>query len=339
MTALKEFERLETVGLWRSGPEAQRREVGVSFGKATLVLSDSAGQALTHWSLAAVHRVNPGNLPALFSPDGTEAETIELADTDMIDAIEKVQRSIDRARPRPGRLRWLLLTASFATVGYLGLWWLPDALVNHATTVVPQVKRADIGQELQTRVIRLTGQPCAEPFGAVALSKLNARILPSGDHTLLVLRSGPETTRVLPGGTIAMGRKTIEDHDDPAVPAGYAIAAAASAASNDPLRQMLEATGTWSTVQLLTTGQIASETLDAYAEYLLLRSDPPASTAALLETFKTAEVSSRPYALAKDVTGETTLDLIEADPFYETQTTPLLSDGEWISLQGICETE
>jgi len=339
MTALKEFARLETVGLWRSGPEAQRREVGVSFGKATLVLSDASGQALTHWSLAAVHRINPGNLPALFSPDGTEAETIELDDTDMIEAIEKVQRSIDRARPRPGRLRWLLLTASFATVGYFGLWWLPDALVRHAVTVVPEVKRAAIGQELQSRIVRLTGQPCADPFGAVALSKLTERVLPSGDHTIVVLRSGPEDTRNLPGGTILMGRKVIEDHDDPAVPAGFAISASASATEHDPLRQLLEATGTWSAVQLLTTGQIAPETLDAYAEYLVLRPDPVAETSGLLQAFRDANVPTRPYALAQDVTGETTLDLIEADPFYDTQTPPLLSDGEWISLQGICETE
>ncbi|MEM1303135.1 MAG: hypothetical protein AAGH17_11155, partial [Pseudomonadota bacterium] len=106
-----------------------------------------------------------------------------------------------------------------------------------------------------------------------------------------------------------------------------------------PLRQMLEVTGTWSAVQLLTTGQIAPEILDAYAEYLLVNPDPPASRAALFKAFQTANVSTRPYALAQDVTGETTLDLIEADPFYNTQTPPLLSDGEWISLQGICQTE
>ena len=49
MTALTEFQRLECTGLWREAPEAQKREVIVSFGDATLVLSEARSQrALTH---------------------------------------------------------------------------------------------------------------------------------------------------------------------------------------------------------------------------------------------------------------------------------------------------
>ena len=44
MTALKEYARLESTGLWRPDPEAQRREVAISFGDATLVIADSAGR-------------------------------------------------------------------------------------------------------------------------------------------------------------------------------------------------------------------------------------------------------------------------------------------------------
>ena len=40
MTAIKEFERLESLGLWRDLKDSQRREVVVSFGESTLVLSD-----------------------------------------------------------------------------------------------------------------------------------------------------------------------------------------------------------------------------------------------------------------------------------------------------------
>lgn len=54
MTALKEYERLESGGLWRMTPQDQRRDVIVSFGDATLVISDSANRALSHWSLAVL---------------------------------------------------------------------------------------------------------------------------------------------------------------------------------------------------------------------------------------------------------------------------------------------
>ncbi|MEM6897041.1 MAG: hypothetical protein AAF576_06645 [Pseudomonadota bacterium] len=102
MTALKDYARLETTGLWRAQAEAQRREVGVSFGDATLVISDANGRPLTHWSLAAVTRQNPGAMPALFAPDSAEVETLELEDDDMIRAIEQVQKVIAKRGPSPG---------------------------------------------------------------------------------------------------------------------------------------------------------------------------------------------------------------------------------------------
>jgi len=40
MTALSKYDRLEATGLWRADPEAQRREVIVSIGNATLVIAD-----------------------------------------------------------------------------------------------------------------------------------------------------------------------------------------------------------------------------------------------------------------------------------------------------------
>ena len=105
MTALNEFARLETTGLWRPEAEAQRREVVVSLGETTLIIMDGAGRPLAHWSLPAIQRLNPGHRPADYSPEPQGGETLELADDTVIDAIEKVRRSIDRRRPHPGRLR------------------------------------------------------------------------------------------------------------------------------------------------------------------------------------------------------------------------------------------
>ena len=60
MTALPEYQRLECSGLWRDGPGAQRREVIVAFGDATLVIADArSDRALAHWSLPAVLRLQP----------------------------------------------------------------------------------------------------------------------------------------------------------------------------------------------------------------------------------------------------------------------------------------
>ena len=102
MTALTEFARLESGGLWRAAPNDQRREVTVSLGNATLVISDSAERPLAHWSLPAIERMNVGERPALFTPASDGTETLEISDDLMIDAMEKIRKTVNRRRYRPG---------------------------------------------------------------------------------------------------------------------------------------------------------------------------------------------------------------------------------------------
>ena len=150
MTALQKYQRIEATGLWRSTPQAQRREVIVSIGDATLVITDTKEQPLTHWSLAAVERANPGMLPATYHPDGDPDETLELGEdeAEMIGAIEELRQAINRGRPKPGRLRLTILGGVVACVAVFSVLWLPGAMRNHAVQVVPQAKRLDLGERL-----------------------------------------------------------------------------------------------------------------------------------------------------------------------------------------------
>ena len=103
MTALKEYQRLEATGLWRETVEAQRREVVVSIGDATLVISDLQDRPLTHWSLAAIERHNPGENPAIFNPDGDPHETLELgADAELAGELVHLLFHLDVAEAVPG---------------------------------------------------------------------------------------------------------------------------------------------------------------------------------------------------------------------------------------------
>jgi len=178
MTALSEYQRLEATGLWRASPEAQRSEVIVSLGDATLVVSDMAERPLAHWSLPAIIRANPGERPAIYHPDGDPAETLELADSEaeMIAAIEKLRTAIARARPRPGRLRRMIALGITLTVVAGAVFWLPDQLRRHALAVVPPVKRAEIGENLFNQMRGVTGAPCFEPGGVAALDRLAERL-------------------------------------------------------------------------------------------------------------------------------------------------------------------
>jgi len=333
MTALTEFQRLESPAVWRASPEDQRRDVIVSVGDATLVIYDKADRPLAHWSLPAVIRQNAGTRPAVFAPGADAPEELEVADETMIDAIEKVRKTIERRRPREGRLRFFLLGGGLAAVLALGVFWLPDTLVHHAAAVVPEAKRADLGLRLLSNIRRVAGRPCNTSDGRIALDRLYTRLLPDRTGRLVVLSSGIPKTGHLAGGLILVNRTLLEDHEAPDVVAGYILAEALRADSEDPIKTMLTATGPTTAIRLLTTGDIPEETLADYAAQLMIEPASEPDRDALLDRFRTAQVASTPYAFARDISGETTLALIEADPGGAA---PVLPDSDWVSLQGIC---
>ncbi len=337
MTALNQYEKLESTGLWRADADAQRREVTVSFGDATLIILDSAGRPLTHWSLPAVTRMNIGERPALFSPDEIGSETLEIGDDLMIDAIETVRKTVARRRPKPGRLRGLGISITVAAVAAAAVFWLPSALRQHTMTAVTPATRASIGATLLGHVQRLSGSVCNNPRGAQALRHLAQRALGTDSRTrVLIVPDAVPTTLAIPGDIILLNRSLVEDYEDPAVPAGFLIAADIARTEVDPMKALLEKTGIRATFNLLTTGDMTSETLQRYAETIVGRPASSVDTETLLSRFEDVEISARPFAYALDVTGESTLDLIEADPIQPAEAPLILSDGDWIALQGIC---
>jgi hypothetical protein len=222
---------------------------------------------------------------------------------------------------------------SVAVLGLASFFWLPGAMINHAVSVVPAVKRAEIGDALLQRIERMTGPACRDPAGLRALQNLRARL---GAGPVTILPGTIATSRHLPGGRILLDRALVEDFEEPDVVAGYILAERTLAQESDPLRDLLETAGTMSAFQLLTTGHLKSETLDSYARLLLTQPRGIPDDERLLAAFAERAVRSAPYAYARDVSGETVLALIEADPMAGKQPATLLSDADWLRLQSIC---
>ncbi|GAA3864862.1 hypothetical protein [Celeribacter arenosi] len=335
MTALTDYDRLEASALWRPEGSTQRREVIVSVGEATLTISDLNDNPLSHWSLPAIERVNGTNEQrAIYRPGSDTDERLETEDSTMIDAIARVHRAIDRSRPRPGRLRGAVAASVALAVFVLGVFWLPNALIRQAVQIVPPVTRAEIGDQLFARIQRLSGQPCDTVHGARALARLRNRLGETG--RLVVLSSGVAVSQHLPGGTILLNRSLVEDFEDPAVVGGYILAERARASETDPLEALLRGAGLLTSLKLLTTGRVPEAELDAHAEHLLTAPLVEPDTEDLITRFARAEVSATPYAYAIDLTGTTTLPLIEAEGVRIENTRPVLSDSDWVALQGIC---
>ncbi len=335
MTALKKFQRLESYGLWRETPQDQRREVLVRFGAATLILSDPKSDAvLSHWSLPAIERINPGRTPPVFAPGALSDESLELEDPEMIAALDTVRAAIRAATASPGRLRALVVTALTFAVLAVSVWWVPKALVVHTASVVPAALRAEIGQDVLDDLARLTGAPCDDQLGLGALAALSERVFGPVDTPILyVMPEGVTAPLHLPGDVIVLPRALIETESGPEALAGAALVEALRAERLDPIIPILYHAGLAATFQLLTTAKLPAKALQGYGEARLTADPTLLDTATLVAAFQAAQIPATPYALA--VRPENAA-LASADPYKGLAPSSLIPDDAWVALQGIC---
>lgn len=271
MTALNQYQRLEASGQWRETPTGALREVVVSFGDATLVLADPrSDMPLAHWSLPAVIRLNPGEMPARYAPAPEDAEMLEVDDALMIGAIEKVHRAIEASKPARGRLRGGLTLGAIAAMLVTGLFWVPPALVRHAADIAPPAQRAEIGRMILDEIERSTGSACSRPAGDMVRGRLAARLI-GPDAEIAVLPAVLRGARRLPGPITVIGEDLVEGQVTPEVAAGHILAAQAAALENDPLLDALRYAGPRATFHLLTKGSLPRAALAGYGEALLAR--------------------------------------------------------------------
>lgn len=332
VTVLAEYQRLEAEGIWRSTPDAQRRDVIISIGKATLTIAAANGTALTHWSLPAVERHNPNEMPAVYGPGADAPDTLEISDPEMVQAIERVLATLQR-RPTSGvwggrLIRWGILAAVAAGL----VFWLPSAITAYTASLVPEVAQAQIGRALLEETERVAGAPCSSPEGDRALTALGERLFPDGGTELVILPSTLETTAHLPGGTLLISHTLVEDFETAEVVAGYAIAEHLRGAEGNTLGVLLEASPFRASLALLSTGRLRKIDLERMAEELVVRAPAPLAEMDVIEAMDARSISTAPYGYALDISGETTGIFIEnANP-----SEPVLGDTDWIALQQIC---
>ncbi|PWR01492.1 hypothetical protein DKT77_15215 [Meridianimarinicoccus roseus] len=330
MTVLSKYQRLECAGIWHPAADAQRRDVFVALGKASLIIKDANDTALAHWSLPAVERMNPGTRPALYAPGADADELLEIDDETMIDAIRTVGRALGKARARPGRLRRGVLLLSTAALAALAVWWLPGALTRHTAELMPAGLRGEIGQRLLRELASYAGQPCTSRNGTAALAELRRRILDDPRWSLVVVPSGPALSAHLPGRMILLRSDAIEGQDSPDLAAGLVLAEAARVRTRDPMLDLIGAAGLPATLRLLTRGEIEQDTLRRYAADFLPRPPVDVPAAELAADFAAAGVRTEPY-------GTATGSALPGPAADDTPPTRIVTDATWLRLRGICE--
>ena len=332
MTALSEFDRLESLGLWKETPDAQRIEVVVSFGDNTLVLRDTNDRPLTHWSMAAIGRLNPKELPAIYAVGDDFSETLEIEDVTMVKAIDRIRARLRRARPKPGRLRFFIACIALLAFAAAAVFWLPTATARYATRIVPDVKIAQMGSRAMAHMQKLTGSTCTSPFGEHALRQLEDRLIGAPSNRIVIADLGKRKSAMLLGGTILIDKSLLTDQSGAYLLAGHVLAQRATEDENPPLLQLFTFSGIRETMNFLAKGDISDRVLDAFTESQLTHAQPLPDLRNLAELFDVAEIPRASFAASDPRFA----DLASEDPFasnYE----PLLSDEDWLALQEICD--
>lgn len=338
MTALTNFQRLEAQGSWRAAPGAPLREVVVSLGDATLVLSDpSNDRPLSHWSLPAIVQLNPGTVPAVYAPSVEASdETVQIDDPLMIQAISRVHHAVASHRTRKGRLRnVLMILGVLAVLGWLVLW-VPGALIGHAARIAPPAQARSIGLAILADLEQGKGAVCARESGQAVLDWLAPQLV--GPDAIVRVLPGPlGGARRLPGDLYVMGSDLLQTAPGPEAAAAHLIAARLGIADGNLRQAAMDHAGLGTSFRLMTLGHLPRNAMSGFAEGMLLQPAPRPGDAALLAALADAGVPAEPFARSIDPTGQTVLPLIEGDPFRtKSPARPLLTDEQWLALQQIC---
>lgn len=354
-TALEDFERLESTGLWRPAGAAQRREVLVALGRESLVIMDMNETPIVHWALGDVEQRSASqNGPAVYAPRGFESEVLEIEDPVMIEAIDRLQRRLGRARRRRGRVRRVLFASALVAACLATLFVLPAALRDQAVRIVPEVSKRQIGSQMLDQLALRLGQPCEGEgartvlaalvrevtlgrSGASAGNTLGAGIAGDGPVYLtprvVVLPQVPGRLMALPGKIWLIDRRVIEEEDGPD-PLIAGLTALAEAQTVPPFRRLLEDAGPLEILRLLATGKLPEKAISQHLEKLIQTPRPPLDPARLADLARAGRIDR--VALSRALAHPVLSDFASLPAGIETMPPEHLDDRSWLILQNIC---
>lgn len=335
MTALHQYSRLEAAGLWRSGPQAQRREVIVGLREATIVLLDPKSDTpLAQWSLPAIVRAGGFEAFVIYASHDDLNETLEIDDPAMIAALDKVRGALDRRRNRPRRLRMALLAGVSTALLAAVVGWMPVQLYAFVAHRLPEAARSDIAAMALADIITISGSPCLGRAGVQAANDLARRLLPSGGATIAVLPEGLTQPTTLPDGMILLPYSLVERLDGPDSLAGVVLAQRALTAQSDPLLAALRHAGLLATLRLMSSGTLPAGALGGYGLKLAGAQAAQPDAGALYSAFAQLRINSAPYAAVANLADFATLP----NPAPNGSTPPVLDDAAFLAMQYMCDT-
>lgn len=335
MTALDQYIRLEATGRWRESSEEPWQEVVVSFGNASLVLSDFKDRALTHWALAAITTETQENGATRLSPAPDSSEQLEVSDAEMLAAIEKTTeraRAEENAPPKRNLVKPFVYL-SLIIVFIAGAIYAPAFLKDRAFKMIPPERAVLVGGNLSGS---FKSQSCDYPPAKRSLEIIQQHAKVSFAAEPLVIKASSPRFARLPGGQPILSVSLIEEASAPETIAGWLLLAEATPPRNTVLHALIAKKSALEALGFLFSGKIEAQ--DRVWMAKSLRETRLAPDPLIIENVraKLAELKIDEAPFLRD--------LANASPSFEplrpieeaAPGTPLLTDQSWVALQSIC---
>ena len=278
MTAIDKYTRLEALGQWREGPDQPPFEVVVSFGNATLVLSDLNENPLCHWAMAATSRLSLDGTKAIYTPDTEGVETLEIDDSEMVEAIAQVSRAAVTASRQTPWLRWIFLALFVAVIAAV-FYVTPSILRGQAVRMTGIESARKLGTDM---LATLDTDICREPRADAARELFQSRVFPDGRTLLVIVRNRPPAS-VFPGGVVVISGSTLQSMQTPDELA--ALTTALAAKSGASMTQLFDASSPRELFNYITSGNLSADRLAKVAQSII---DGPQTDEAA-ESFSTGQ--------------------------------------------------
>lgn len=262
MTAIDKYTRLEALGQWRESPDQPPREVVVSFGNATLVLSDLDEKPLCHWAMAATALLSRDGTKAVYTPDTEGFETLEIDDAEMVEAIAQVSRAATAVIRRTPWLRWIFL-AFVLTVAAAILYTAPSVLRSQAVRMTGHESARKLGTDM---LAALNADICREPRADAARELFQSRVFPDGRTLLIISRNQPQAN-AFPGGVVVVGGDALQAMRAPNELAQ--LTTNLSAQSESTMNQLFESSSPRELFEYITSGKLSDERLAEAAKDII----------------------------------------------------------------------
>lgn len=264
MTALDKYTRLEAIGQWREAPDDIPTEVVVSFGDATLVLSDLDENPLCHWAMAATNRISLIGKHAVYTPDTEGFETLEISAPEMIEAISQVSSAGSETPQKKRRVFGVFIIFLLALVGGI-VYAAPVLLQAQANRMTSPASARKLGMDM---FHALDLKLCHEARADIAKSLFENRAFPKTDIELLIVKD-EAAEHVFPGHVIVLGNDRLRGISSPEMLASLINTIMFEKSSLDAIKNLFSDSNPGELFDYVTTGALPVERILAAADKIM----------------------------------------------------------------------